>query len=131
MPTEEGGARLVQLSCAGERVVVAEAHLAKLWSLWQAHGAAKRRRRRRRLGHGKRRRRAEGEAEGLGEEGVDEEAEAEAEAAGAAAAGGAGPPLRLRPFLAASYCCLARLLALQGGDERSGGMQAAYPAAAC
>jgi hypothetical protein len=37
-PTEEeGGARLLQLSCAGERVVVAEAHLAKLWSLWHTH----------------------------------------------------------------------------------------------
>ena len=34
VPTEEGEARLLQLSCAGERVVVAEAHLAKLWSLW-------------------------------------------------------------------------------------------------
>jgi len=34
-------------------------------------------------------------------------------------------------FVAAAFCALARLLALQGGDERAGGMQAAVPAAAC
>ena len=124
---EEGGARLLQLSCAGEAVVVADSHLCKLWSLWQANGAAAKRRKRQQLQGGKRRRSAEaGEEE---EEEEDDEEEAEA-AEQADADSGAGPPPRLRPFLAAAYCSLARLLALQGGDERSGGMQAACPAPA-
>ena len=103
---EEERGRLLQLSCAGEVVTVAESHLAKLWALWTAlwlaNGVAAARRGR----SGKRRRGAE----------------AEEEQEGAGAAGG------LRPFLAAAYCSLARLLALQGGDERGGGMQAARPA---
>ena len=32
-------------------------------------------------------------------------------------------------FVALAYCCLARVLALQGGHEKAGGMQAACPAA--
>ena len=123
---EEGGARLLQLSCAGEAVVVADSHLCKLWSLWQANGAAAKRRQRRQLQGGKRRRSAEAGEEEEEEEEAEAEEEEEEEEAGA----GAGPPQRLRPFLAAAYCSLARLLALQGGDERSGGMQAACPAPA-
>ena len=126
---EEGGARLLQLSCAGEAVVVADSHLCKLWSLWQANGAAakRRRRRRRRLQGGKQRRSAEAGEE---EEEEEEEEETEEEEQEEEEEEGAGPPRRLRPFLASAYCSLARLLALQGGDERSGGMQAACPAPA-
>ena len=136
---EEGGARLLQLSCAGEAVVVADSHLCKLWSLWQANGAAakRRRRRRRQLQGGKQRRSAEAgeeeeeeEQEEEEQEEEEQEEEEEAEEAEEAEAEGAGPPRRLRPFLASAYCSLARLLALQGGDERSGGMQAACPAPA-
>ena len=91
-PAEEEP-RLLQLACAGEAVLVAEAHLAKLWALWRARRARQARLRARK----QRPRRPAGDGE---EAGV---------AADAAAT--------RRRFLRAAFCALARLLALQGGRD--------------
>ena len=97
------GSRLMGLTCAGVEVRCSERHLVKLRGLFETRvtaDEARRRRKRKRGAHG---------GPGGGEGAAEEHASGD--------------------FEACAFCVLARLLALQGGDERAGGMQGQSPPA--